>query len=107
MNGRDQIFLGRIEPILREMYGKNWDYDVDVNQDGIYLRLNVWREPHNGRQDEIDSFLRLHDYDSVEAWAEDSDYVRHGNEWRDEHGNTVDIHECLIGVIDEMLRAYE
>jgi len=61
----------------------------------------------NDRHDEIDSYLRTHDYDSVEAWAEDSDYVRHGDEWRDEHGNTVNIESCLIGVIDEMLRAYE
>ena len=59
------------------------------------------------RSDEIDAYLRVRDYDSVEAWAADSDYVRHGDEWRDEHGNTVDIHECLIGVLDEQLRAHE
>jgi len=45
MNERDEKFLDRIKPILREMYGKNWDYDFDVNDDGIYLRLNVWAEP--------------------------------------------------------------
>jgi len=61
----------------------------------------------NDRRDEIDAYLRTHDYDSVEAWAEDSDYVRHGDEWRDEHGNTANIESCLIGVLDEQLRAHE
>lgn len=59
------------------------------------------------RSDEIDAYLRVRDYESVEDWAADSDYVRHGDEWRDEHGNTVDIHQCLIGVLDEQLRAHE
>ena len=47
MNKRDEKFLDRLEPILDEMYGKNWDYDFDVNDDGIYLRLNVWAQPDN------------------------------------------------------------
>jgi len=50
MNERDEKFLDRIKPILREMYGKNWDYDFDVNEDGIYLRLNVWAKPDNAEE---------------------------------------------------------
>lgn len=61
----------------------------------------------NDRYDEIDSFLRVHGYDSIEEWAADSDYVFHGDEWRDEDGNTVDIHQYLVALLDEMLRAYE
>lgn len=42
MNRRDKQFLDRLEPLLREIYGTGWDYDFDVEPDGIYLRLNVW-----------------------------------------------------------------
>jgi hypothetical protein len=45
MNKRDEQLLDRIVPILRELYGERWDYDFDVEPDGIYLRLNVWGEP--------------------------------------------------------------
>lgn len=45
MNRRDNQFLDEIVTILRKIYGDNWDYDFDVEEDGIYLRLNVWGEP--------------------------------------------------------------
>ena len=95
-----------------------------VAGDGVVIPWDVAGDPRSGveacrscatmrtgqpdcRSDEIDAYLRVRDYESVEDWAADSDYVRHGDEWRDEHGNTVNIHECLIGVLDEQLRAHE
>lgn len=45
MNRRDEQLLERIEPILKDIYGENWSYDFDVNEDGLYVRLDVWGEP--------------------------------------------------------------
>ena len=45
MNRRDEQLLERIEPILKDIYGENWSYDFDVNEDGLYVRLDVWGKP--------------------------------------------------------------
>lgn len=107
MNGRDRIFLGRLEPILREIYGKNWDYDVDVNGDGIYLRLNVWAEPKNDRQEDIDDYLDRYGYSTVEEWAEDSNYILRDGNWYAQDGTIIDPATCLIESINELIREYE
>jgi len=90
-----------------------------VAGDGVVIPWDVAGDPRSGveacrpcairtdRTDEIDAYLRVHHYESVEDWAADSDYVRDGDEWRDEDGNTVDIHQYLVALLDEQLRAHE
>ena len=107
MNERDEKFLDRIEPILREMYGKNWDYDFDVNEDGIYLRLNVWARPQHDRQEDIDEYLDRYGYATVEEWAEDSNYVLRDGKWYAQDGLVVDPATCLVESIDELISRYE
>jgi hypothetical protein len=104
-----------------ELAGNRHRYDVGT---GVVIPWEVAGDPRSGveacrscatmrtgqpdsRSDEIDAYLRVHHYDSVEDWAADSDYVRDGDEWRDEDGNTVDIHQYLVALLDEQLRAHE
>ena len=94
-------------PVLCDRCGEPCHADDAVTDSVVTLCGSFRGNGCGDRFDEIDAYLRVRDYESVEDWAADSDYVRHGDEWRDEHGNTVDIHECLIGVLDEQLRAHE
>lgn len=75
MTDKDQKFLDRIEPILKEMYGDNWSYDYDDEEDGIYLRLNVWSEPADKGDD---------------GWSYDGDQWSHCDRpaWSDDEGVT-------------------
>lgn len=64
MNRRDAQFQDEIVTILRKIYGDNWDYDFDVEEDGIYLRLNVWGEP--------DKCADCHETGDHDEWAEEA-----------------------------------
>lgn len=49
----------------------------------------------------IEAYLRDSNYPTVEAWAEDSDYVRTSNAgWLDEYRLDVDIREQLLIAIE-------
>ena len=50
----------------------------------------------------IANYLTDNDYKSIEEWAEDSDYCWDKNDllWRDEHGNEVDIEQCLYYALE-------
>lgn len=53
--------------------------------------------------DLVEAYLAENGYESIEAWARDSDYFQLANgDWTDEQGNIVDIEGCLEGAIEAM-----
>lgn len=48
----------------------------------------------------IDQYLDDNEYRSVEDWARDSDYIKVGDMWLNEHGDFVNIVECLWHAIE-------
>lgn len=54
---------------------------------------------------DMDKYLNDNGYDSIEAWALDSDYVYDDNQdiWLDEEENIVDIEQKLWYVLDSLL----
>lgn len=51
----------------------------------------------------VDDYLQANGYVDVSMWALDSDYHYEGGEWFDEHGNLVNIEDCLESVVIELM----
>lgn len=43
---------------------------------------------------EVFNWVVSNGYEDLNEWAADSDYHRHGDTWRNEDGNEVDIWQC-------------
>lgn len=49
---------------------------------------------------DVETYLEVNNYSSVDEWAADSDYCLTDNGWVDEYGNVVDIHAQLLAAIE-------
>lgn len=66
--------------------------------------MNKYDNPtRDAEVSQINAYLSSQGYESIPEWALDSGYMNvddDGDDWYDENGNVVDIHQHLLGIVN-------